>query len=115
MAHSVSEAAARAVKNSQKKTVETRIPEQVISDIRKNLAAKLFVTPDDQRFLLQQYDNDQGTIQHLAQATAGLLVRAESAEAEVADLKSQVDTLSALRGEIDLLRAELSFTHGGEA
>ena len=105
MAHSVSEAAARAVKNSQKKTVETRTPEQVISDIRKNLAAKLFVTPDDQRFLLDQYDDV------IRLATEEEIVY----QNEIADLQAQVSSMAALRGEIDLLRAELSFEHGGEA
>lgn len=56
MAHSVSEAAARAVKNSERKQAETRTPEQRLADIRKNRAAKLFVTPDDQDFLLAQHD-----------------------------------------------------------
>jgi hypothetical protein len=84
MAHSVSEAAARAVKNSQKKTVETRTPEQVISDIRKNLAAKLFVTPDDQRFLLAQYDAQQIVIM---------------------DLNAQLSAMAALQAEIEHIRA----------
>lgn len=56
MAHSVSEAAARAVKNSQRKVVETRTPDQILGDIRKNRAAKLFITPDDQDFLLASLD-----------------------------------------------------------
>ena len=56
MAHSVGEQAARAVKNSEKKTVETRTPEQILKVIRGNLAANLAVTPGDQRFLLARYE-----------------------------------------------------------
>ena len=62
MAHSVSEAAARAVKNSERKAVETRTPEQRLADIRKNRQAKLFVTPDDQDFLLQLLDAVTATV-----------------------------------------------------
>ena len=56
MAHSNQEAAARAVKNSQKKVVETRTPEQIIKGIRGNLEAHLSVTPNDIAFLLECYD-----------------------------------------------------------
>jgi hypothetical protein len=57
MSHTVGEKAALAVKNSEKKhAAETRTPAQRLADIRKNRAAKLFVTPDDQDFLLAQYD-----------------------------------------------------------
>ena len=84
MSHSVSETAARAVKNSQKKAAETRTPEQVIGDIRKNLAAKLFITPDDQRFLLAQYDAQQIVIM---------------------DLNAQLSAMAALQAEIEHIRA----------
>jgi hypothetical protein len=56
MAHSVSEQAARAVKNSQKVVKETRTDAEIFKAIRGNLAANLAVTPGDQRFLLAQYD-----------------------------------------------------------
>jgi hypothetical protein len=85
MAHSVSETAARAVKNSQKVVAEKRTPEQIIADIRKNLAAKLFVTPDDQRFLLAQYDAQQIVIM---------------------DLNAQLSAMAALQDEITNLREE---------
>jgi hypothetical protein len=56
MAHSVSEQAARAVKNSErKKVVETRTPEEILKGIRGNLAAHLSVTPNDIQFLLDRY------------------------------------------------------------
>ena len=57
MAHSVSEAAARAVKNSErKKPVETRSPEKIIKDIRGNLVAHLSITSSDIVVLLSQFD-----------------------------------------------------------
>lgn len=94
MGRSVSEAAARAVKNSERKTVETRNPKQVISDIRKNLAAKLFVPPDDQRFLLAQYDD--------------VIRRATEEETvyqnEIADLKAQIASLVVLHSEIETFK-----------
>ncbi len=54
--------ATRDGKPSQKVAVETRTPDQRLSDIRKNRQAKLFVTPDDQDFLLASFDAAQTTI-----------------------------------------------------
>jgi hypothetical protein len=57
MAHSVSEAAARAVKNSERKKVEeTRTPEQIIKTLRNNLVSHLAITPSDIAVLLAEYD-----------------------------------------------------------
>ena len=56
MGHAVSEAAARSVRKSQAVKAAERIPEQILKDIRSNLAAKLAVTPADQAWLLEQYD-----------------------------------------------------------
>jgi hypothetical protein len=87
MSHSVSEAAARAVKNSQKAAVETRTPEQRLADMRKNLAAKLFVTPDDQRFLLASFDKACTELQE-AQNIIGDMAK------EVAQLKQDITILN---------------------
>ena len=76
MAHSVSEAAARAVKNSQRAVTETRSPEQILKDIRSNLNQKLFVTPNDQRFLLEQYDLMSHSVGLLRERIAELESRA---------------------------------------
>jgi hypothetical protein len=97
MSHSVSEAAARAVKNSQRQAVETRTPEQRLSDIRKNRAAKLFVTPDDQDFLLAQYDALQAS---QGQALQTILMQS----ARIADLEAQVETMKAVHEEIKRIR-----------
>jgi len=50
------DAARKAVEKSQVKGAVERTPEQKIADIRRNFAANLAVTPDDQKFLLTQYD-----------------------------------------------------------
>lgn len=56
MGHNVGKAAENAVNRSNAKSREERTPEKILSDIRKNLDARWAVTPDDQRFLLQQHD-----------------------------------------------------------
>src|ERR1700676_4608443 len=56
MAHSVSEQAARAVKNSERKQTETRTPEQILKGIRNSLVSHTWITPSDVQFLLGQYD-----------------------------------------------------------
>jgi len=45
-----------AEKSQTKVSPSERTPEQRFADIRRNLAGKLAVTPDDQRFLLAEYD-----------------------------------------------------------
>lgn len=65
MSHSVSEAAARAVKNSQKKVAETRTGAEILKGIRGNLAAHLAVTPSDTAFLLARYDEAISRIREL--------------------------------------------------
>jgi len=50
------DAARKAVEKSQSKGKVERTPEEVIEQIRRNFAANLAVTPDDQKFLLTQYD-----------------------------------------------------------
>jgi hypothetical protein len=61
MSHSVGEQANRAVKKSEKKAaVSLRTPEERLAAIRGSVAAKLYVTPDDIRFLLDLYDDRGG-------------------------------------------------------
>jgi hypothetical protein len=57
MGHNVGEAAARSVRKSEKTKLAERTPEQILKDIRNNLAAKLAVTPGDTQFLLDSYDS----------------------------------------------------------
>lgn len=56
MGHSVGKAAENAVQRGAYKKEVERTPEQILKDIRRNLDARLAVTPDDVRFLLAQYD-----------------------------------------------------------
>lgn len=80
MAHSVSEQAARAVKNSQRIVKETRTDAEIFKAIRGNLGANLAVTPNDQRFLLGAYDAEKEFSHKLAEESIAL--------------KAQVDTLT---------------------
>ena len=89
MGHSVSKAADNAVKKGEKTKTADRTPEQIIADIRRNLASNLAVTPDDQRFLLVQYDQEYAAVLHLGAAVAGLSKRAEAAEALVVELRAK--------------------------
>lgn len=90
MGHSVGKAAENAVKKSEKKSSE-RNPLEIIADIRKNLASGLGVTPDDQRFLLQKYDDvhalmNQST-RFLQESTESL----KTAYAEIDSLKAKLE------------------------
>src|ERR1035437_8099017 len=51
-----STAASKAVEKSQFKSKVERTPEEVIEQARRNLSVGLAVTPNDQRFILAQYD-----------------------------------------------------------
>ena len=56
MGHSVSKAANNAVEKSKKVKAADRTDLQIIADMRRNFAAGLAVTADDQKWLLAQYD-----------------------------------------------------------
>lgn len=100
MAHSVAEAAARAVKNSQKVKAETRT--DIIGDIRKLRAAKLFVTPDDQDYLLRQYDFRGEQIRQFT-------IARDEAKAQIDELTRRAKVASAT--QIDTLQAKAEDTH----
>ncbi len=87
--------ATRDGKPSHKAAVETRTPDQRLADIRKNRAAKLFVTPDDQDFLLASLEVLNGD---------NILQRRE-----IADLNAQVATLTALQAEITQMKSFQTF------
>lgn len=91
MGHNVGKAADNAVKRSQQQKLATRTPEEVLADIRRNLASNLAVTPSDQRFLLEQYDIERSAVVHLGESVKALLFRAESAEAQVVQLKAKIE------------------------
>ena len=56
MGHSVSKAADNAVEKSKKVKAADRTDLQILADIRRNFSANLAVTPEDQKWLLAQYD-----------------------------------------------------------
>ena len=56
MGHSVGDAAKRSTAKGDAVKKSERTSEQIMKDLRHNLASNLAVTPDDQRFLLAQYD-----------------------------------------------------------
>ena len=101
MGHNVGDAAARSVKKSEKTKTADRTPLDVIADVRRNLLSGLAVPPDDQRFLLAQYDAAQSTVALLGQSTTALLKRAETAEANVAD---QSGIIGELQSKIEEFR-----------
>lgn len=63
MGHNGTQAAAK----KEKVKASDRTPEQILKDIRNNVAAKLFVTPNDVRFLLGEYDKLVATSEQQAQ------------------------------------------------
>jgi hypothetical protein len=56
MGKNVGAVAAQAVQKSEKVKTAERTGDQILADVRRNLGARLAVTPDDVRFLLAQYD-----------------------------------------------------------
>ena len=65
MGHNVGKAAERAVQNSQRTTAAELTPEQLISELRKNVKALLFVPTHQIEALLAEYDKVQQHIQNL--------------------------------------------------
>lgn len=62
MGHNVGNQAERSVQKSKKVALKDRTPEQILKEIRSNLASRNAVTPDDQRFLLAAYDTAIGDL-----------------------------------------------------
>jgi hypothetical protein len=74
MSHSVSEQAARAVKNSERQKVETRTRDEIIKDLRLNVKNRLYVAPLDIELLLSLYD---AAVSQLAQYSATSAAKVE--------------------------------------
>jgi len=83
------DAARKAVEKSQSKGKVERTPEEVIEQIRRNFAANLAVTPDDQKFLLAQYDTATGS-------AAGLQDAVEVFKEQIAVLTAKNEELRAV-------------------
>lgn len=115
MSHSVSETAARAVKNSQRKIEETRTPEQIIKDLRLNVKSRLYVAPLDIELVLAKMDmalaeNNQLTFMVEAADKALITTRADRDRFahETVDLKAQVATLVTLQEALARLNAQIA-------
>ena len=109
MAHSVSEQAARAVKNSQKVVVEKRTPSEILKGIRVNRAAKLFVTPIDVDFLLAAFDaaTERAEVAEAQYAAAVKIITARNHEvSELQDRLEQSAKLIQLGVEAAILKQE---------
>ena len=87
MGHQVGEAAARAVKNSNKSGAVVLTQKERIKNIRGLLAAKLAVPPDEQRFLLEQYDLYVQKRDWLASAVQSSIGTSELLQEQVKELK----------------------------
>ena len=92
MGHSVGDAAKRSTAKGDAAKTVNRTVEQIIADIRRNLAARFAVTPDDQRVLFAEYLRVDLTLDE-AKSTISDLKR------EVADLQKQVLVLTAKNEE----------------
>lgn len=86
MGHSVSKAADNAVKKSTKPAAGERTPEQVLSDIRKNISAGLAITPDDQRFLFKALETETAARVELARTVGDLTLENQELEKQAAYL-----------------------------
>jgi hypothetical protein len=93
MGHSVGDAAARSVRKSEKVKPEDRTPEQILKGIRSNLAARLAVTPDDQRFLLLQYDTTVTSLQAANEVSKELTLQVENLTKQNNDQNQQIQKL----------------------
>lgn len=91
MGHNVGTAAANAVKKSERVKPGDRTPEQILKDIRGNLAAHLFVTPNDQRWLLARYDEAVQAVVDGDFKRGALGLENESIKAENVRLTVQVE------------------------
>jgi hypothetical protein len=83
--------ATREVKKGEKKVADAlRTPEERLAAIRGSLAAKLFVTPDDVRFLFNRYVVACSEIVDRDFRIGQGLMEIETLKAQVLDLKRQV-------------------------
>lgn len=93
MGHSVGDQAGIAVRKGQKQRVEERTPEQIMKGIRNSLASRLAVTPDDQRFLLLQYDTVLSSLVEAQHAAIDLDVQIENLTKQNNDQAAQIQKL----------------------
>ena len=93
MGHTVGDQAGIAVRKGQKQRLEDRTPEEILKQIRNNLAARLAVTPDDQRFLLLQYDTTTGSLVAANEVGRHLIAQVENLTKQNNDQNAQIQKL----------------------
>lgn len=92
MGHTVGDQANRAVKKGEKKAAEAlRTPEERLAAIRGSVAAKLYVTQDDIRFLLEKYDRAHELMVQNTTLLQNAIVSMDAAYQERDELKVQVE------------------------
>ena len=79
----------RTYKIEKKKAAALRTPEERLAAIRSSLDAHLFVTPDDQKFLLEKYDREY----ELLVQTTSLM---QDATKSLQEAYAEIETLKAL-------------------
>ena len=108
-----------ATRNTQQSTMRTKVSEnrsadEIIKTLRGNLNAPLAILKTDVAVLMAAFDASQSAAAHLAGATAGLLARAEAAEALVVDLKATMEEFRSVYDQ-ENRSMTVTFEHGGEA
>jgi len=76
--------------------VETRTPEQIISDIRKNAPAGLAVTSADIVLLLQGYDQAHALLKQTAELLQSATASIQALDAQVKDLQAKNEEFRAV-------------------
>lgn len=93
---------------NQNKEVKTTSPEEMVRVIILNTKQNVFTgNMDYLRALIAAYETERNAVLTLAEATKGLLKRAEDAEAEVAELKKANTWINATNEANSKLIAEL--------
>lgn len=96
MGHNVGAKAESAVEKSKKVKASERTPEQIIADIRRNFAAGLAVPPDDQKFLLGEYERVHLTLAEAIATNTTLKQALESIRTENLELTAKVEEFRAV-------------------
>jgi hypothetical protein len=96
MAHTVAEAAARAVKNSQRVVVETRTSEEIIKTMRNNLTNPLAILKSDVAVLMSAYDDQKGLAASQALVIADLNAKLLDAANNIGVLLAKLEEFRAV-------------------
>src|SRR5271156_1276658 len=67
--------------------------EEYIKRLRNDVKSNCYPSCEGTHALLREYDKERTAVQHLAQATSGLLKRAEEAEARAKELEGDLNVI----------------------